>query len=184
MKQFKNSTLAVLMVMVIFFSMQFLKKYQAHDLTNELQQLARQGFQVQTPALFTNCVGKSTMPDLACTPGALVPHVLRGDLCKRGYTSSVKAVTSKTKDAIFAAYNIPENIQNNYTIDRFVAVALGGSNDMANLWPQLVKGERSASHKNRVESFLYDQLCAGKLSMQEVQELGSRQWVMVYDLIK
>lgn len=181
MRNFKKLAISIAAIGSLFISMRGIKTYQSKNITNELRALAGRGFEIAAPTKFESCIITNNNPDYACTPGGVFADVLRGDLCKRGYASSVKAISAKTKDAVFSAYTIAEFDRKQYTLDRFAPINLGGTNDVQNIWPQPTK---DVSSKNKVESFLFEEMCSGRITVSESQELASTNWQKVYALIK
>lgn len=180
MRNFKKFALSIAAVGTLFVSMRGIKIYQSHNATNELRALAGTGFEIMAPTKFENCTLENNQPDKECTPGALFPDILRGDLCKRGYASTVKAVSKKIKTATYTAYGITEEQKKNYTLDRFVPINLGGTNDQSNIWPQLTG---DSANKNKVESFLFEEMCSGRITVPQSQELASHKWQEAQKLI-
>ena len=62
-------------------------------------------------------------------------------------------------------------------IDQLVPLGLGGTNDRANVWPEL-KG--LAQKKDRIESLLQAQVCAGVVSLAEAQKRIASNWPSAY----
>jgi len=88
--------------------------------------------------------GNGVLPDPACTPGAVDPHVtdatLESTVCRRGgYTSTVRpptSVTNSEKRLAQAAYGQSDG-PSAYELDHLVPPELGGTpNSAANLWPE------------------------------------------------
>lgn len=105
------------------------------------------------------------LPDPSCTPGAVDPQVTVADLCRPGgYTGSVRPPvsgtdgTGKAKHYAYAAYGVPAGDVSE--LDHLVPLAVGGSNDDTNLWPEL---GRQPNPKDHVELVIHDALCAHKL---------------------
>src|SRR5258708_26513618 len=46
------------------------------------------------------CQAQGPLPDKACTPGAVMAGVTKEQICTSGYSSSVRNVTSATKDQV------------------------------------------------------------------------------------
>lgn len=78
-------------------------------------------------------------------------------LCKRN-------VLTETKVRIYQRYNVPLKNKKYYTIDHFVPLSIGGSNDEDNLWP-----EPKAVKKTRLnlELEIYEAVKKGLLSQEE-----------------
>lgn len=45
-------------------------------------------------------------------------------------------VSTQTKRKVYDSYSIPETERSEYTIDHLIPLSMGGSNEIANLWPQ------------------------------------------------
>jgi hypothetical protein len=84
--------------------------------------------------------------------------------------------TSIARDA-FARYGIKPARRGRYVIDRLVPLGLGGTNDRANLWPELAA---SAHKKDRIESLLQAQVCAGVVLLAETQKRIAANWPSAY----
>jgi hypothetical protein len=97
------------------------------------------------------------------SPGTTLP-VTEQQICTPGYATSVRAVTTAEKDAIYAEYGITNHT--GYVIDHLVSLELGGSNDPSDLWP-----EPSAEPKRKdvVENALHDAVCNGSMSLADAQ---------------
>jgi len=110
-------------------------------------------------------------PDQAQTPGDVCDksdpdfHEYRYDekipYCARNVSTSVKA-------AIYEAYGISQKQRRNYTIDHFIPLSIGGSNETENLWPEhkLIKQQRPD-----LEHDVYLSLKNGELSQAEAIEI-------------
>jgi hypothetical protein len=97
------------------------------------------------------------------SPGATLDATVQ-QICTSGYASSVRAVTTTEKDAIYAEYGITDHT--GYVIDHLVSLELGGSNDPSNLWPEpLAESKR----KDVVENALHDAVCNGSMSLADAQ---------------
>src|SRR5690348_4292394 len=90
-------------------------------------------FGVQTKT--SGCVAHGGLPDSACTPGAILSSGTKDAICKPGYASSVRDVPDSEKNQDYAEYGITSHATGQYEVDHLVSLELGGSNDIANLWP-------------------------------------------------
>ena len=75
------------------------------------------------------------LPDLSCKPGAIFPEVTSAQVCRPGYAASDRDVPTAKKDAVYRAYGIVSHPVGAYEVDHLISLALGGSNDVAYLWP-------------------------------------------------
>jgi len=89
-----------------------------------------------------------SLPDPACTPGAVDPAVTQANLAqtlcrKGGYTGSVRPprqVTDAFKKVARSAYSSP-GASSDYELDHLVPLGLGGASAAANLWPERNLGD-------------------------------------------
>lgn len=107
------------------------------------------------------------------------PQVTVGDLCDTAnsdfkeyrYKERIpycnRNVSSGLKSRIYAAYGIPKKCRKEYTIDHFIPLSIGGSNEANNLWPE---------HKNlkairqSLETDLYYDIRGGRITQEEAIE--------------
>lgn len=119
-------------------------------------------------------------PDGACTPGAIFPDATSDQVCRSGYSSSVRNVPAELSRQVYAAYGVIERTTGEYEVDHLVPLEIGGSNDIANLWPQAAAPPPGFHEKDRVENYLHDQVCAGRMALFEAQQAVATNWVAVY----
>jgi hypothetical protein len=101
------------------------------------------------------------------TPGVLC-SVYDSDF--RGYFYPEKVVlckrhlTARTKRMVAERYDIAPKDYKYYEFDHYIPVALGGSNNGANIWPQLLS---EAHEKDVLEVRLYHALKKGTITQKE-----------------
>jgi hypothetical protein len=61
-----------------------------------------------------------------------------------------------------------------------IPLELGGSNAIGNLWPQNYRGFLNADDKDRLENYLHDAVCSGRMPLQTAQEAIATDWVKAY----
>lgn len=127
-----------------------------------------------------DCQIRGPLPDPACTPGAVFPQVTAQQVCTPGYSKSVRNVPTATKDLVYAEYNITAHKTGQYEVDHMVSLELGGSNDIANLWPEAAEPAPGFHEKDKVENYLHDQVCKGNMSLQQAQQQIATDWLSVY----
>jgi hypothetical protein len=126
------------------------------------------------------------LPDPRCTPGSIDPAVtqanIRQTICVSGYTSKVRPSESQTErfkyHIAYPAYGTPQTEKTE--LDHLVALALGGSNDATNLWPENYRGLLGAHAKDRLENYLHDAVCSGRMPLKTAQETIATDWVKAY----
>jgi hypothetical protein len=131
-----------------------------------------------------NCIVNNALPDPACTPGATFANVTKDLICVSGYSKTVRKVSQKTKEEVYAAYNVYSHGPGEYEVDHFISLALGCSNETANLWPEAAKPEPGFRQKDKVENYLLKQVCEGKMTIAQAQKSVSVDWLKTYAILE
>jgi len=127
------------------------------------------------------CRARGALPDRACTPGAYYANATRARICRPGYARSVRHVTQSTKGSVYAAYGMTRRFDgHNGEVDHLISLELGGSNSVANLFPEAASPRPGSHEKDRLENELHDEVCAGKITLRRAQRLVARNWVAAY----
>lgn len=129
----------------------------------------------------SGCVPHGGLPDAACTPGAIFPDATVQKICTYGYTRTVRNVPFQEKDQVYAEYSIYHHYSGEYEVDHLVPLELGGSNDIANLWPEAANPTPGFHEKDQVENYLHDQVCSGAMSLKDAQTQIATNWLAVYN---
>jgi hypothetical protein len=108
-------------------------------------------------------------PDPKLTPGAIFDGVTAVQVCVAGYSSSVRSVTTATKNKVYAEYGITTHPTGAYEVDHLISLELGGSNDIRNLWPEKYTGADNAHDKDKLENSLHADVCAGRITLAQAQ---------------
>jgi hypothetical protein len=128
----------------------------------------------------TGCVSTHALPDSSCTPGAIFPDATREQICKPGYSSQVRNVPDSEKNEVYAEYGIKSHTAGQYEVDHLISLELGGSNEIANLWPEPAEPRPGFHEKDKVENYMHDQVCSGAISLQQAQADIARDWMTIY----
>ncbi len=129
------------------------------------------------------------LQDASCTPGALNPDVtqatLKTTVCRTGgYTSTIRppvSVTSVEKTANARSYGYTASLHD-AEYDHLISLELGGDpNDPRNLWveppsPGHQPGSGPTNPKDTVENKLHRALCAGQVTLAQVQQAIATDW--------
>src|SRR5581483_11227906 len=91
------------------------------------------------------------------TPGAVLT-TSAAKVCKAGYASSVRAVSTSTKNKVYAEYGITSHVAYQYEIDHDISLELGGSNAVSNLWPE-PNDKKTSNTKDVLENKLHTLVC-------------------------
>jgi hypothetical protein len=119
------------------------------------------------------------LPDKRCSPGAIERSRPASVLCDASFrTGTVRNVSDTTKHAIENEYGLaPKAYGSSLEIDHIVSLELGGSNDIANLYPELAPGFHV---KDKLENRLHKLVCTGKLSLRTAQRRIALDWTALY----
>jgi hypothetical protein len=120
-----------------------------------------------------------TVPNSTLTPGATV-RVTRRDLC-RSDNGKNKAVPVALQRRVFAEYGIASPEPRAYEVDYLITPALGGADDVRNLWPQSSSStEWNARVKDDLEDRLRQMVCDGSLDLEVAQQEIAGDWIEAY----
>lgn len=129
------------------------------------------------------CTSREGLPDPVCTPGDADPRVtpanVRTTICRRGYTASVRPpqeVTYRLKIRVTRDYGIPDVPFSEVELDHLIPLSLGGSSEVANLWPQRRTGPYDVEDKDAVAERLNRKVCRGQLGLREAQQAIATNW--------
>lgn len=127
------------------------------------------------------CQTNGAYADSSCTPGAIFANATTDEVCRPGYSRSVRNVSLREKDAIYAEYGIRTHATGQYEVDHLISLELGGSNDPANLWPEPADPPPGFHQKDIVENYLHSQVCNNGEPIAQAQREVAQQWLAVYD---
>ncbi|GEM_PF-628048 len=129
----------------------------------------------------SGCV-RGAEPDRRCSPGAYASGLTTAVLCSPGFrTSAIRDVPQSEKFAVEAEYGLaPGFYGHEIEIDHIVPLELGGSNDIANLFPEPGSGARSYRVKDALENRLHDLVCSGAIALRSAQRAIATDWVALY----
>ena len=128
----------------------------------------------------TGCLVNGPLPDPLCTPGAIFPDATVEQICTPGYSSSVRNVSTSTKDQVYASYGIASHSPGEYEVDHLISLELGGSNDISNLFPEAAEPRPGFHEKDQVENWLHNQVCTGAIPLLQAQQEIATNWLAVY----
>src|SRR5579859_6758089 len=128
----------------------------------------------------TGCQVNGARQDTACTPGDIITTATKEQICRSGYASSVRNVPTSEKDQVYAEYGIYHHAAGQYEVDHLVSLELGGSNSIANLWPEAASPKPGFHEKDQVENYLHDQVCSGAVSLKQAQIEIATNWLAAY----
>jgi hypothetical protein len=117
-------------------------------------------------------------PDPNLTPGAAL-EVTKDDVCTVGYTKNVRNVPVAVKRRVYEEYGV-EYVPRAYEVDHLIALELGGSNSIRNLWPESYSLVWNAHVKDALEGRLHRLVCDGSISLETAQKAIATNWIDAY----
>lgn len=120
-----------------------------------------------------------SLPEPSLTPGAVVA-VSREQICKSAGPKN-RPVPASLQRRVFAEYGISGAEPRAYEVDYLITPALGGADDIHNLWPQSYSSAVwNARVKDALEDRLRDLVCNGSLDLSAAQHDLSSDWIAAY----
>jgi len=120
-----------------------------------------------------------SIPDSRLTPGAAVLMDQR-QLCTQPNIKN-KLVPVALQRKVLEEYGIEGVEPRVYEIDYLITPALGGADDIHNLWPQSYSATTwNADVKDALEDRLREMVCTGNLDLAEAQQEIASNWIAAY----
>jgi hypothetical protein len=125
---------------------------------------------------------QGALPDRRCSPGAYYTGLTKAVLCSpRFHTSTIRNVSEATKRRVEIEYGLPpRSYGRTREIDHIVPLEVGGSNSIANLFPEPGSGAANYHAKDRLENELHDRVCSGTMSLRTAQKRIATNWKTLY----
>jgi hypothetical protein len=117
-------------------------------------------------------------PDSVLTPGATVLLNQRA-VCSQSNIKN-KDVPAAIRRRVFEEYGIAHSPARAYEVDYLVTPALGGSDDIHNLWPHSYSTIWNARVKDALEDRMRDLVCGGQLDLSQAQREIAANWIDAY----
>jgi hypothetical protein len=119
------------------------------------------------------------MPISSLTPGATL-FLDRAAVCAQPNPNN-REVPVAMQRLVFAQYGIPRGDTHDYEIDYLVTPALGGADDIHNLWPHSYSATVwNAKVKDALETRLRERVCSGSLDLETAQREIAGNWIAAY----
>jgi len=135
-----------------------------------------------TSQLYTRQYSNVIYPNAILTPGDIATNDLNV-ICYEYYSKLLVAVPDETVKQVYEEYMIDNPGYKKYEIDHWIPLALGGSNNLQNLWPQPINYP-GYKEKDYTHMYLRDQVCNHNMSLSKARELITGDWYTIYLNIK
>jgi len=129
----------------------------------------------------SRCV-RSARPDRSCSPGAYYSRLRKRVICSGSFrTGAIRNVPQAEKFQVEREYGMAAAYYG-YTIeiDHIVPLELGGSNAIANLFPEPGSGTANYHVKDELENRAKAAVCDGQLSLRTARRGFARNWEALY----
>ena len=125
------------------------------------------------------------LPDRRCSPGAYYSGLTKAVICSSTFrTGPIRNVPDSEKHQVEVEYGLaPKGYGSTLEIDHITSLLLGGSNDIANLYPEeaTFTGHEPGFHvKDKLEVALGRWVCQGKISLRSAQQQIASNWEALY----
>ncbi|HTS28845.1 MAG TPA: zf-HC2 domain-containing protein [Bryobacteraceae bacterium] len=132
----------------------------------------------QQPTLYARFVPIS-FPATELTPG--VARAKTRDQVCRSNEGKNRDVPAALRRRVFELYGMPGADPMAYEVDYLISPALGGADDIGNLWPQSYAATIwNARVKDALEDRLHDLVCRGDVDLATAQREISTDWISAY----
>lgn len=122
----------------------------------------------------------ASVPDSSLTPGA-TRTARRDEVCAEQLSEGFYPIPATLAYRVFEKYRIRNPRPRSYEVDYLITPALGGADDIRNLWPQpYAAGEWNAHVKDALEDHLHRMVCAGSLDLETAQRDIAANWITAY----
>jgi hypothetical protein len=136
-------------------------------------------FTLNWPGHRTARVEAVMVPNPSLTPGATV-LLDRSEVCMESNAKN-KTVPVALQRRVFDEYGIRSAAPAAYEVDYLITPALGGADDIHNLWPQAYTATVwNAQVKDALEDHLRDLVCDGQLDLATAQHEIATNWIEAY----
>ena len=127
----------------------------------------------------------AALPDRRCSPGAYYSKLTKRVICSSSFrTSSVRHVPESEKFAVEREYGlVAKHYGQTLEIDHIVSLELGGSNDIANLYPEkaVLPGHAPGFRvKDKLENKLHALVCAGQMTLRAARQQVASNWERLF----
>jgi hypothetical protein len=126
------------------------------------------------------------------TPGAANPEITQDNInetiCNPHWSTKSErppaSYTNKLKREGLDQYGYSDRNMRDYEEDHLIPLEIGGNpNDPKNLWPESYDPsipDGGAHYKDKVENYLHDQVCSGRMPLAQAQQAIATDWYQVY----
>lgn len=170
------TTIILIVIVAGIYFFYFAPKNDLQDnlLLNQINDTLSQAINNQTNKSITNQEVNSTLPILTNNLSII---------CISGYSATVRDVPQSLRLEVFARDNVSyPQPEGSTELDHRINLAIGGSNDIDNLWVQF-DTYPGYHEKDKLEDYLLHNVCNGNIDINYAQERIYDDWYEYYQEI-
>lgn len=134
-----------------------------------------------TSPLYDTKYSNVKYPNEVLTPGQIQTNDLNL-ICYHYYDQLLVAVPNDVEKQVYQEYMIEGYSPGDYEVDHFYPIALGGSNNLPNLWPQPVTTP-GYKEKDWLQLYLRDQVCNHNMPLDDARKIIIGDWFSYYKTV-
>jgi hypothetical protein len=121
-------------------------------------------------------------PDRRCSPGAYYSKLTKAVICSSSFrTRPIRFLPLSEKKAVEIEYGlVPKAYGSTLEIDHIVSLELGGSNEIANLFPEKADAAPGYHVKDKLENKLHTLVCSGTMTLRAARRRIATNWQVLY----
>jgi hypothetical protein len=124
-------------------------------------------------------VHAAPLPRPNLTPGAA--EGIPGEICLASPREDPSAIPVSERKEVFREYGMDYRRAGDYELDHLITPALGGTNDIHNLWPEpYATTEWNAHVKDQLEDLFHQKVCSGQMDLATAQREIATNWIDAY----
>jgi hypothetical protein len=116
------------------------------------------------------------LPNL--TPGAVAD--VPGGICLAAPREDASRIPVAERKEVFREYGMDYRHAGQYELDHLITPALGGTDDIHNLWPEPYNSQWNAHVKDQLEDLLHQMVCSGQIDLPTAQRAIATNWIEAY----
>lgn len=123
-------------------------------------------------------------PDPVCTPGGITEALGATDVAPvcLAMAQPRAMVPSDAAREILAAYGVSDEDTHDFDLDFLIPPALGGANDVSNIWP-VPRADRVSDLKQQTDDALRAAVCAQRVGIPAAQFAVASDWTTAVELL-
>jgi hypothetical protein len=124
-------------------------------------------------------VEAAPLPKPGITPGSALN--IPDEICFVDRKEDEAAIPVAERKEVFREYGMDYRHAGDYEVDHLITPALGGTDDIRNLWPEPHGDTEWNSYvKDQLEDRLHDMVCSGQLDLPTAQRDIATDWITAY----